>query len=141
MGDPHGVGVVGLGFISRAYLHTLANHPTVRVVAVADLDPARADAAAATIPGAEAVAVERLLHHPDVATVLNLTIPAAHAEISGAAIDAGRNVYVEKPLTVAFPQPGRSSTGRRRPASGSAARRTPSLAPVRRPPERRSTVA
>ncbi|MCZ7423504.1 MULTISPECIES: Gfo/Idh/MocA family oxidoreductase [unclassified Micromonospora] len=104
MGDPHGVGVVGLGFISRAYLNTLANHPTVRVVAVADLDPARADAAAATIPGAQAVTVERLLHHPDVATVLNLTIPAAHAEISGAAIDAGRNVYVEKPLTVAFPQ-------------------------------------
>ncbi|MEV2242623.1 Gfo/Idh/MocA family oxidoreductase [Micromonospora sp. NPDC049891] len=107
MGDPHGIGIVGLGFISRAYLNTLANHPTVRVVAVADLDPARADAAAATIPGAEAVSVERLLHHPDVATVLNLTIPAAHAEISGAAIDAGRNVYVEKPLTVTFPE-GRS---------------------------------
>ncbi|MDG4771289.1 Gfo/Idh/MocA family oxidoreductase [Solwaraspora sp. WMMD792] len=107
MGDPHGIGVVGLGVISRAYLNTLANHPTVRVVALADLDAARAVAAAAAIPGAEAVSVERLLHHPDVATVLNLTIPAAHAEISGAAIDAGRNVYVEKPLTVTFPQ-GRS---------------------------------
>ncbi|WFE20539.1 Gfo/Idh/MocA family oxidoreductase [Solwaraspora sp. WMMD937] len=107
MGDPHGIGVVGLGVISRAYLNTLANHPTVRVVALADLDAARAVAAAAAIPGAEAVSVERLLHHPDVATVLNLTIPAAHAEISGAAIDAGRNVYVEKPLTVRFPQ-GRS---------------------------------
>ncbi|TDB82228.1 Gfo/Idh/MocA family protein [Micromonospora sp. KC721] len=107
MGDPHGVGIVGLGVISRAYLNTLANHPTVRVVAVADRDAARAVAAAATIPGAEAMSVERLLHHPDVATVLNLTIPAAHAEISGAAIDAGRNVYVEKPLTATFPE-GRS---------------------------------
>ncbi|MBQ1050137.1 Gfo/Idh/MocA family oxidoreductase [Micromonospora sp. C51] len=111
MGDAHGVGVVGLGFISRAYLNTLADHPTVRVVAVADLDPARADAAAATIPGAEAVSVERLLHHPDVETVLNLTIPAAHAEISGAAIDAGRHVYVEKPLTVMLPE-GRSLMNR-----------------------------
>ncbi|WFE28239.1 Gfo/Idh/MocA family oxidoreductase [Solwaraspora sp. WMMD791] len=107
MGDPHGIGVVGLGVISRAYLDTLADHPAVRVVAVADLDAARAVAAAARIPGAEAVSVERLLHHPDVATVLNLTIPAAHEEISGAAITAGRNVYVEKPLTVTFPQ-GRS---------------------------------
>ncbi|MFV2019316.1 Gfo/Idh/MocA family protein [Micromonospora sp. LOL_023] len=107
MGDPHGVGVVGLGVISRAYLNTLAGHPTVRVVAVADLDAARAVAVAATIPDAEAVSVERLLQHPEVATVLNLTIPAAHAEISGAAIDAGRNVYVEKPLTVTFPE-GRS---------------------------------
>lgn len=104
MGDPHGIGVVGLGFISRAYLDTLANHPAVRIVAVADLDEARAGAAAATIPGAEAVSVERLLRHPDVATVLNLTIPAAHAEITGAAIDAGRNVYGEKPLTVTFPE-------------------------------------
>ncbi|MFI7081664.1 Gfo/Idh/MocA family protein [Micromonospora sp. NPDC049903] len=104
MGDPHGVGIVGLGVISRAYLSTLAQHPRVRVVAVADLDAARAAAAAATIPGAEAVSVERLLHHPEVATVLNLTIPAAHAEISDAAIDAGRNVYVEKPLTVTFPE-------------------------------------
>ncbi|MDG4766371.1 Gfo/Idh/MocA family oxidoreductase [Solwaraspora sp. WMMD406] len=107
MGDPHGVGVVGLGVVSRAYLKTLVDHPTVRVVAVADLDAARAVAAAATIPGTAAVSVERLLHHPDVATVLNLTIPAAHAEISDAAIDAGRNVYVEKPLTVTFPE-GRS---------------------------------
>ncbi|MEV6695211.1 Gfo/Idh/MocA family oxidoreductase [Micromonospora sp. NPDC051196] len=104
MGDPHGVGIVGLGFISRAYLNTLADHPAVRVVAVADLDASRAVAAAATIPGAEAMSVERLLHHPDVATVLNLTIPAAHAEISGAAIDAGRNVYGEKPLTATFPE-------------------------------------
>ncbi|PZG00568.1 Gfo/Idh/MocA family protein [Micromonospora endophytica] len=104
MGDPHGVGVVGLGVISRAYLNMLAHHRAVRVVAVADLDAARAVAAATMIPGAEAVSVERLLHHPDVTTVLNLTIPAAHAEISGAAIDAGRNVYVEKPLTVTFPE-------------------------------------
>ncbi len=107
MGDPHGVGIVGLGFISRAYLSTLADHPAVRIVAVADIDAARAVAAAATIPGTEAVSVERLLHHPDVTTVLNLTIPAAHAEVSGAAIDAGRNVFVEKPLTATFPQ-GRS---------------------------------
>jgi predicted dehydrogenase len=104
VGGPHGIGVVGLGFISRAYLNTLADHPAVRIVAVADLDAARAVAAAATIPGAEAVSVERLLCHPDVATVLNLTIPAAHAEITGAAIDVGRNVYGEKPLTVTFPE-------------------------------------
>nr|MDT0656973.1 Gfo/Idh/MocA family oxidoreductase [Micromonospora sp. DSM 115978] len=102
MGDPHGVGIVGLGVISRAYLETLAHHPALRIAAVADLDAARAASAAATIGGADAVSVERLLGHPDVRTVLNLTIPAAHAAISRAAIDAGRNVYVEKPLTVAF---------------------------------------
>ncbi|RZT79317.1 putative dehydrogenase [Micromonospora violae] len=103
MGDPHRVGVVGLGFISRAYLDTLVNHPEVSIVAVADLDASRSAEVAATIPAAEALSVEGLLARPDVQTVLNLTIPAAHADISLAAIDAGKNVYVEKPLAVTFP--------------------------------------
>lgn len=107
MGDPHRVGIVGLGVISRAYLDTLANHPAVSIAALADLDASRSAAVAATIPGAEAVSVERLLARPDVQTVLNLTIPAAHADISLGAIDAGKNVYVEKPLAVTFPD-GRS---------------------------------
>ncbi|AVT31705.1 MULTISPECIES: Gfo/Idh/MocA family protein [unclassified Plantactinospora] len=103
MGDPHGVGIVGLGVISRAYLETLADHAELRIAAVADLDAARSAAVAADLPGTEACGVERLLDHPDVRTVLNLTIPAAHAELSLAAIDAGKNVYVEKPLAVTFP--------------------------------------
>lgn len=107
MGDPHRVGIVGLGVISRAYLDTLANHPAVSIAVLADLDASRSAAVAATIPGAEAVSVERLLARPDVQTVLNLTIPAAHADISLGAIDAGKNVYVEKPLAVTFPD-GRS---------------------------------
>ncbi|MEU1394776.1 Gfo/Idh/MocA family oxidoreductase [Micromonospora zamorensis] len=107
MGDPHRVGVVGLGVISRAYLDTLANHPAVSIAALADLDASRSAAVAATIPGAEALSVERLLARPDVQTVLNLTIPAAHADISLGAIEAGKNVYVEKPLAVTFPD-GRS---------------------------------
>ncbi|MEV7327363.1 Gfo/Idh/MocA family oxidoreductase [Micromonospora sp. NPDC093244] len=106
MGDPHRVGVVGLGVISRAYLDTLANHPAVSIAAVADLDASRSAAVAAMIPGAEALSVPRLLDRPDVQTVLNLTIPAAHAEISLGAIDAGKNVYVEKPLAVTFQDGG-----------------------------------
>ncbi|MET9224531.1 Gfo/Idh/MocA family oxidoreductase [Lentzea sp. NPDC003310] len=104
MGDPHRVGIVGLGFISRAYLTTLRGHPAVRITAVADLDPARAVATAAELPGAEAVNVERLLGGADVDTVLNLTVPTAHAEITLRAIDAGKNVFTEKPLAVTFPE-------------------------------------
>ncbi|MDG4810862.1 Gfo/Idh/MocA family oxidoreductase [Micromonospora sp. WMMD1120] len=111
MGDPHGVGIVGLGVISRAYLDTLTDHPAVRIVAVADLDPARSAAVADTTPGVAAVSVEGLLDRPDVDTVLNLTIPAAHAEVSLAAIDAGKNVYVEKPLAATFAD-GRSMVDR-----------------------------
>ncbi|SDY79720.1 Gfo/Idh/MocA family protein [Herbiconiux ginsengi] len=97
MGQSHGIAIVGLGVISRAYLETLTRHPRLRIVAVADLDAERARATAATT-GAEALTVDAALRHPDVETVLNLTIPAAHAEVALAAIAAGKDVYGEKPL-------------------------------------------
>jgi len=46
VGEPLGVGIVGCGFISGQYLATLATLPALRLVAVADQDPARAKAVA-----------------------------------------------------------------------------------------------
>jgi predicted dehydrogenase len=97
VGQPHGIAIVGLGVISRTYLQTLTRHPRIRIVAVTDLDPARARAAAEQT-GAEALSLDGALTHPEVQTVLNLTIPAAHAEVALAAIAAGKDVYGEKPL-------------------------------------------
>ncbi|THG32912.1 Gfo/Idh/MocA family protein [Naasia lichenicola] len=98
MGDPHGIAIVGLGVISRAYLETIGRHPGIRIVAVADLDVSRAQAVAAEF-GAEALEVAAAVARPGVQTVLNLTIPAAHAQVALTAIAAGRSVYGEKPLT------------------------------------------
>lgn len=98
MGEPHGIGIVGLGVISAQYLATLAAHPGVRIVATADLDATRARAVAESIDGCRALTVEQLVGDPDVQTVLNLTIPAAHEEVALAALAQGRNVYGEKPL-------------------------------------------
>lgn len=103
MGEPHGIAIVGLGVISAAYLQTIASHPAVRIVAVADLDDQRAHAVAAET-GALALSVSDAVAHADVQTVLNLTIPAAHAEIALAAVAAGKNVYGEKPLTATLPE-------------------------------------
>ncbi|GAA3764591.1 Gfo/Idh/MocA family oxidoreductase [Microbacterium kribbense] len=93
-----GIGIVGLGVISAAYLQTLAGTDRVQVSAVADLDVERARTAADRIPGCRAVAPEQLFADPAVDTVLNLTIPAAHADVALAAIAAGKDVYGEKPL-------------------------------------------
>lgn len=101
MGEPHGIGIVGLGVISRAYLDTIAQYPDLRIVAVADLDEARAAEVAAST-GAEALDVDALVAHPGVQTVLNLTIPAAHADIALRAIASGIAVYGEKPLAATF---------------------------------------
>lgn len=100
MGSSHGVGIVGLGVISRQYLETLVGSSPVRVAAVADLDSARARDVAAAVPGARALSVDDLLADASVQTVLNLTIPAAHADIALRAIAAGKDVYGEKPLAV-----------------------------------------
>lgn len=98
MGQPHGIGIVGLGVISGAYLDTLVGHPSIRIAAVADLDAARSASVAASLPDAAARTVEELMADPDVQTVLNLTTPAAHAGIAFAAIARGKAVYGEKPL-------------------------------------------
>lgn len=100
MGQPHRVGIIGVGFISGQYLTTLASQSSVRIVAVADLNAERAAEVAAGMEGARALTVAELLADAEVETVLNLTIPGAHAEIALAALDAGKNVYGEKPLAV-----------------------------------------
>ncbi|MCU1410578.1 MAG: oxidoreductase [Rhodoglobus sp.] len=97
MGDPHGIGVIGLGNISRAYFTTLAGIGGAKIVAVADLDVERA-AMAASETGSVAMTPQELVADPRVQTVLNLTIPAAHAEIAQLAIAHGKDVYGEKPL-------------------------------------------
>ena len=101
MGEPHGIGIVGLGFISRAYLSTLAQYPDLKIVAVADLDETRAAEVAAET-GAEAVGVDELVAHPGVQTVLNHTNPPAQADIALRAIASGTAVYGEKPLAATF---------------------------------------
>jgi predicted dehydrogenase len=101
VGDPHGVGIVGLGAISGQYLHTFEACPGIRIAAVADLNEARA-AEVAEATGAVALGVDELVAHPEVDTVLNLTIPAAHADIALRAIAAGKDVYGEKPLAATF---------------------------------------
>jgi predicted dehydrogenase len=99
VGEPLRIGMVGAGKISGAYLTTLESLGTVRLTAVADLDPHRARAAAARIPGAQvADSVASLLRRTDVDAVLNLTVPAVHAEVAVAALAAGKHVYGEKPL-------------------------------------------
>ena len=95
-----GVGVVGCGNIAPIYLKNLGAFPETAVVAIADLDPSRADARATEFGVRKATDLEGLLCDPDVEIVLNLTVPGAHYEVSKAALQAGKHVYVEKPLAI-----------------------------------------
>jgi len=94
---PVGIGVVGCGNISEVYLKVARNFGILKLVAVADAIPERAQAKAEA-HGLSACSVKDLLANPEVEIVLNLTVPAAHAEIGMAALEAGKCVYNEKPL-------------------------------------------
>jgi predicted dehydrogenase len=94
-----GVGVIGCGNISSAYLTAARKFPILDIVALADANPAAAEARGAefNIP---ARPVEALLADPAVEIVLNLTVPKAHVEVGLRAIAAGKHVHSEKPLGV-----------------------------------------
>jgi predicted dehydrogenase len=97
---PVGVGVVGAGVISDAYLDNLTAFPDVRVRMVADLDTERAAARAEAHGVPRSGTVAELLGDPGVELVVNLTIPAAHVDVGLAALEAGKHVWAEKPLAL-----------------------------------------
>jgi len=96
-----GVGVIGCGVISGAYLKAAQGFPILDIRGLADTVPAAAEARAKEF-GLEAVGVDALLADPTIEIVLNLTVPKAHVEVGLKALDAGKHVYSEKPLGVAF---------------------------------------
>ena len=98
--SPANVGVIGCGNISNIYFETAKRMDILHVAACADLDMARAEAKAAEHGIARALTPEQLLADPDIQIVINLTIPAAHYEVCQAALDAGKHIYVEKPLSL-----------------------------------------
>src|SRR5580698_9262625 len=94
------VGVVGCGAISGAYLGMAKNFPIVEMVACADLDTAKAKAAAEKFNIPKVLSVEELIADKSIEIVLNLTVPKAHVPISIAALEAGKHTYAEKPLGI-----------------------------------------
>lgn len=93
------VGIIGCGNISGIYFKNLAMFQATNIAACADLDLSRAEAKAAE-HGCKAMTVEQLLADPSIEIVVNLTIPNAHHSVCKTALEAGKHVYVEKPLSI-----------------------------------------
>ena len=96
-----GIGIIGCGNISSAYLKTLPQFPILKVCGVADLNPDLAAARAAEF-GVPARSIEDLYADPEIRIILNLTVPKAHVAVGLKALNAGKHVYSEKPLGVTF---------------------------------------
>ena len=92
------VGVVGAGWIAREHRRVLDSVAEAQLVAVCDLDLARAAELAA---GADARVYQDwhdLLDREDLGALLVCTPPRFHREPAVAALNAGLPVYLEKPI-------------------------------------------
>ena len=99
MGSALNIGIIGVGTISAQYFAEFPRLEGLHVVAVADIDEARAAEVAAE-HDVDVLTVDALLADPRIDAVLNLTIPVAHVDIALRALRAGKHVYGEKPLAL-----------------------------------------
>lgn len=100
--SPLNVGVIGCGNISDIYFKNLPTFNAVDVVACADLKPELSAAVGNANPSIRAETTEQLLADPSIDIVLNLTQPGYHFDVMKAGIKAGKHVYGEKPLSIAY---------------------------------------
>lgn len=99
--DMLGIGIIGCGNISAAYLRLAPLFRGLQVRAVADVNSAAAEARGAEF-GVAAQSVDDLLANPAVDVVINLTIPDAHFGVTKAILQAGKHAYSEKPLVLSL---------------------------------------
>ena len=99
--DMLGIGIIGCGNISAAYLRLAPLFRGLQVRAVADVNMAAAAARGAEF-GVVAQSVDDLLANPAVDVVINLTIPDAHFGVTKAILQAGKHAYSEKPLVLSL---------------------------------------
>ena len=99
------VAIVGCGNISGIYLENLTKrYRNVEVYAISDLIPENAAAKSEQYGIQRIMTFEEIIADPNVDIVLNLTTPPIHYGLCKKALEAGKNVYVEKPLSLNYEQ-------------------------------------
>ena len=98
MSEPIRVAVIGAGYFGRFHAKQYSLNPRARLVAVADLDLAKAQAVASEFAAGEALTDYRaLIGRVDAVSVTTST--PLHFEVGMALLDAGIHILVEKPIT------------------------------------------
>ena len=91
---------LGCGYVANMYRLTLAMHPELELVAVADRERSRAENMA-RLTGARCYPdLDAILADPDIELVVNLTTPLSHYETTRRCLEACKHVYTEKPLAM-----------------------------------------
>ena len=97
------VAIVGCGNISEIYIKNLTSvFRNVNVYAVCDLVEERAKAKAEAYNIEKILTLDEILEDDNVDIVVNLSTPHSHYEICKKVLEAGKNVYVEKPISIRY---------------------------------------
>ncbi|HXY85582.1 MAG TPA: Gfo/Idh/MocA family oxidoreductase [Gaiellaceae bacterium] len=97
--DPVRMAVVGLGYWGPNLARNLQESTDADLVGLCDLSAERLEKHSRRYPAATAYSsVERLLADPSVEAVAIATPVSTHHRLASAALDAGKHVFVEKPL-------------------------------------------
>lgn len=99
MAKVYGVGIMGAGNISAAYLRLAPLFKNLEVRAIADVIPEAAKARAEEFSVA-AQTPDELLKNSELDVIVNLTVPAAHFSVSKDILSAGKHAYSEKPFVL-----------------------------------------
>ena len=96
------IGILGCGVISNTYIQEIQRiyEKTLEIVAVADMDQARAKATAEKYQVPFALTVEELLAYKDIQLIVNLTPPMAHKELNMRILESGKHLFCEKPFAL-----------------------------------------
>ncbi|MGK3951912.1 Gfo/Idh/MocA family protein [Microbacterium sp. I2] len=97
---PLGIGIVGVGGIAVSHMAALRAMPEARLVAVCDVDAARAAEAAHVERCTPYDDVEVLLADPSVDAVIVCTPNMTHESLGRTVLAAGKHLLMEKPLAM-----------------------------------------
>ena len=99
MKRPYGIAIIGAGYWGPKLARNFRDSPDWDLVAVCDLDEARARSVVGARSTVEVeTSVDRLLARDDIDAVAIATPAASHASLALDAFEAGKHVLVEKPL-------------------------------------------
>ncbi len=103
--------VVGLGYWGPNLIRNLNELETAELSWICDLDQARLDAFGRRYPGVRATrSFDEILHDPELEAVVISTPVSTHYALGLAALQAGKHVFIEKPLAASVAEAQELST-------------------------------
>jgi predicted dehydrogenase len=95
------LGLIGCGILGKVHAECVQESSQARMVAFADVNLSAAESLATSLDGEYATDdVNRVIHDPSISAVYICTRHDSHAPLAIAAAEAGKHIFIEKPLAL-----------------------------------------